>query len=103
MEGLLNAHEGGEKKTATTRRDYRERVENNQIIRGFEAAYQGRPMNDNGFRDGTELDGLFRSGYDAFRNFKRFGTLPDWAEEIKEKKPVCVNHSIKEVMELCQE
>lgn len=95
MKDLLNTYEGEEKSVATTQREYLSETKDNQIIRGFEAAYEGKSRFDSGFKIDSEFHKLFQSGWTAFKQFEEFGKIPDrWDDDLIEKSPPCVNHSI---------
>lgn len=103
MEELLSTYEEEEEEEplvpTKTRREYREGIENNQIIRGFEAAFKGTPPEDSGFKSGTLFHNLFQKGYGMFLNLRRKGLHPDVEEGVLEKRIPATNHTMKEIIQ----
>lgn len=92
---LLNVHKGPRE----PRQEYREKIEGNQIIRGWNAFLQGKGPDESGFKTGTTFDDLFKSGYDEARLFLTGESTPIHNKDLLERKIPPCTRTISECMQ----
>lgn len=98
---LLNTHDQPNTKTAK-RQEYKERIRNNQIIRGWNCYVDGGdPTEDSGFEVDTDLHKMFRRGYNEAEMWHKGWSKPQHqhSDELLDKRIAACSRTIRQCVE----